>query len=223
MLEIGANYGRWVGRGAAAARIKGIPFFLGIIEAIPSRWILIEENMRLNHISSESYRIFPCAVGNKDAQVFFHVAYPEGNQFVTNWRGQSILKNQNIAVTPLNQKLRGYQVYQTKDKHHVVKVPQRRLSAILDEVPFSSIDLCDFDVQGVEYDTIQEAIDVLNKRVKCLHIGTHGRDIEKKLKALLLSHQWRLERDYCNKAEHETEYGKIKFCDGIQTWKNTRF
>ncbi len=78
------------------------------------------------------------------------------------------------------------------------------------------------DIQGNEFIVIQEAMEIINRRIKCLHIGTHSNEIEAQLRTLLQGNGWRLIRDYPLARVNATEYGNITFVDGVQTWHNTR-
>jgi hypothetical protein len=66
----------------------------------------------------------------------------------------------------------------------------------------------------------------LDAKVQRLHIGTHKPRIETELRELLSSHGWRCHADYSMGTSEETQWGKIKFQDGVQGWMNpgsTRF
>lgn len=87
---------------------------------------------------------------------------------------------------------------------------------------YDAIDLVDLDVQGEEFSVIYGAMEALNDRVRRLHIGTHSREIEENLRALLRANRWQCLRDYPCLQTNETPFGAIPFGDGIQTWINPR-
>jgi len=87
---------------------------------------------------------------------------------------------------------------------------------------FERVDLIDFDLQGQELKVIQSASDALDKRVARLHIGTHGRAIERGLRKLLREHGWRCLADYPSSTTSETPWGSVSFQDGVQSWSNPK-
>lgn len=101
-----------------------------------------------------------------------------------------------------------------------IEVPQVTLSDLLAD--HAQVDLVDFDTQGSEADCIEEAIAPLNAKVKRLHIGTHGPEIEDRIVAALSGEGWTcLRRFNCLRVE-DTPLGPIEFNDGVQSWLNPR-
>jgi hypothetical protein len=67
------------------------------------------------------------------------------------------------------------------------------------------------------------AIDVVDARVRRLHIGTHSQEVEQGLRALLAGRGWTKINDYPCQSRALTPYGEIEFGDGVQTWLNPAF
>jgi hypothetical protein len=67
------------------------------------------------------------------------------------------------------------------------------------------------------------SIEFLTERVKRIHIGTHGKDIENVVREVFLSAGWRNIWDFSIGAVQETPYGQFEFGDGVQGWVNPRF
>ncbi len=84
------------------------------------------------------------------------------------------------------------------------------------------MDLIDLDLQGAEAAVLTKAADLLDAKVKRLHIGTHSASIEKALRKLFSTHGWDNLNDYPGMCTNDTLYGKIQFEDGVQTWINPR-
>ena len=83
------------------------------------------------------------------------------------------------------------------------------------------VDLVHIDVQGTEVDIVSSALPVLRDKVKCLVIGTHGREIEGQLASILAEDGWRLCREQsCRLAQGAKEIACI--VDGCQMWRNPR-
>lgn len=223
MLEVGAGYGRWSVRGGLAARSKNLPFFLTLIEAEPHRChVDIHEEMKKYGINSHEYFVIPAAVGKNESSIFFYIMSSDDTMNLDNWYGQSVMFPHDRIIGWAKETYYGQPIAFTACNYKAVKIEQLRLSTILNQVDAPIIDLCDFDIQGNEYDAIAEAIRILNARVKRLHIGTHSHQIEKDLRVLLKRNGWKLLRDYPCSRSNNTEYGKIKFVDGVQSWVNPR-
>ena len=78
------------------------------------------------------------------------------------------------------------------------------------------------DIEGQELPTIRSTIDELDRKLKRLHIGTHGKEIEDELRQLLSSHGWDCLADYSVFSTSETPWGTINFENGVQSWVNPR-
>jgi hypothetical protein len=206
------------------ARSKKLPFSLTLIEAEPHRChIEIHEEMEKYGIQKDEYHIIPAAVGNSQSEMFFYIASTDRQQDLQNWFGQCVMHPQDYIIGWAKEEYYGQPVALTAYRYKAVKVDQLQLSTILNEVHAPIIDLCDFDIQGNEFVAIAESIDILNTRVKRLHIGTHSHEIERNLRTLLSSHGWKLLRDFFCLQMNDTQYGKIEFVDGVQSWVNPRF
>ena len=94
--------------------------------------------------------------------------------------------------------------------------------------PFSNgeypyVDLVDMDLQGAEADVVDECLDLLNTRVRRLHIGTHSPEIEQRLRKTLDGAGWILIRDLPMHTETGTRWGPVHCIDGVQSWFNPAF
>jgi hypothetical protein len=102
----------------------------------------------------------------------------------------------------------------------VQSIPAVSLTSILN--PHDLVDLIDSDVQGHEFVVFESAIDAVNAKVKRVHIGTHDEQVEAGLRDLFRSHGWKNVHDYPMGKTVETEYGPVRFDDGVQGWINPR-
>jgi hypothetical protein len=76
------------------------------------------------------------------------------------------------------------------------------------------------DIQGHELPVLKASIDLLNHKVKRLHIGTHSKEIDEGLKRLFLTNGWKNVHFYSAFTVCMTPYGRVDFNDGIQSWIN---
>lgn len=73
MMELGAGWGRWTARGAAAATQLGVSYRLVAVEAEPTHFEWMVQNLRDNGVVMENCRLLRAAVTGKDGTVGFHV------------------------------------------------------------------------------------------------------------------------------------------------------
>ena len=217
MIELGAGFGRWTARGALAARSRGITrLALGLAEAEPQHALWLRQHMADNGIGPEEYRLYEAAVGDRDGEVDFYVSTPDVEGL---WYGQSVCGD-NLNGLPQVGTYFGRPVVQTPTGERLARTPQISLGAILAD--YDLIDFADLDLQGAEADAIASALEPLTAKVRRLHIGTHGAQIEARLRRLLGGAGWQCLRDYPCQSENDTDYGRHLFNDGVQTWINPR-
>ena len=66
------------------------------------------------------------------------------------------------------------------------------------------VDLIDMDIQGAEADVVEASRDLLDQRVKRVHIGTHGGDIEARLRAAFAGMGWHCHYDFTHGGDAAT-------------------
>ncbi|MDD2752682.1 MAG: hypothetical protein PHN59_06080, partial [Candidatus Omnitrophica bacterium] len=86
--------------------------------------------------------------------------------------------------------------------------------------PYDCVDLIHADIQGAEGKVFSPAGNDIHRKVKRVHIGTHGPSLEKNLRDLFNSLRWKCLYDYPAKQQSLTPYGSIYFNDGVQVWLN---
>lgn len=229
MIELGAGYGRWMANAVAALRHirPNSNLFLVGVEAEPTHYKWLFQNLRDNDIDPRKHLMINAAVSARSEPVYFWTGDPDA------WYGQAIADEDYVS------ELRRNWIAQWRNnayvgkpglldrlwrrhKHFIRKVKCVRLSEILSKVD-DIVDIIDIDVQGTEFEVIAESKAVLSERVKRLHIGTHSQEIEEKLRALLPGLGWELTQDYGCLGERQTPYGDVTFEDGVQSWINRRW
>jgi FkbM family methyltransferase len=190
MLELGAGYGRWIVNAAAAVRAYS---------GIPATLVAVEAEPTHFEWLEQHCRdndveaeVVQAAVAPVEGEVAFAVGNAAG------WYGQAIADD-------------------TWSPGQTQTVPAVTLSSLL--ARHERIDLVHMDVQGVEADVLEEARGELS-RVRRVHVGTHGRMQEKRIRTLFTGLGWRSQQDYPSAARSKTPWGKMEFQDGVQTWIN---
>jgi hypothetical protein len=87
-------------------------------------------------------------------------------------------------------------------------------------IPFDQVDLLEADIQHSEVYVFPPFIEVLNGKVRRVHIGTHGRAAHELLRALFLGAGWEIVFDYAPDTRHMTEQGPLDLIDGILSARN---
>jgi FkbM family methyltransferase len=193
MLELGAGYGRWIVNAAAALRAySGLPYSLTAVEAEPTHFEWLETHCRDNDVDAN---LVHAAVASSGGSVEFGVGRP------ASWYGQAIAD-------------------ETWSPERVMTVEAVTLTDLLE--PLGRVDLVHCDIQGAEADVFEEAVASVAAKVRRVHIGTHGADVEERLRELFSSLGWGNRNDYASGSSAQTPWGRIEFQDGVQTWLNQR-
>jgi len=195
MLELGAGFGYWLANAAAALKQStNLPYALVGVEAEPTHFRWMKENLIENQVDLSQCRLIEAAVADRDGTIGFHVGEtPHGGP--ADWYGQKIGGPTDVRAVSLN-----------------------TLLCSLDNV-----DLIDLDVEGAEQRILEAAGTEINAKVKRIHIETHSHEVEAGLRSLFTELGWVNLRDYPCQSETETEWGRVAFQGGVQSWVNPRF
>ena len=202
--ELGAGWGRWMISAAALCRQKGLEFSLIAVEPEPSHFEWLRMVLEDNDISPDAHELFLGAVASRDGELL--LAGPDEPK--TAYGNRTIARDQLASWDTIP----GY-VFRP-----VASVTLATLFAKHD-----LIDLVDMDVQGSEAEIVAHGIDVLNRKVRIIHIGTHSPAVEAELTALFSEHGWLNAFSFPGQTEVFTPFGTVAFGDGAQTWVNPRW
>jgi len=86
--------------------------------------------------------------------------------------------------------------------------------------PFDRVDLLEVDIQQSEMIVFPPCMDLVSRRVRRVHVGTHGREAHDLLGALFSAAGWEIVFDYAPDSRHMTERGPLELGDGILTARN---
>jgi len=222
MIEVGAGYARWAARGWAAACRHGLSAHVGVVEAEPQHMAWAKSHLAFNGIADADIAFFESAVGAEAGETVFLVEMPEGSAGNTaqDWYGQAVTWDDPDKAVATQRDYLGHEVLAMPGGWNGVRVKVDRLSDILSA--FGPIDLVDFAVQGQEVAVIREALVPLTAQVRRLHIGTHSQEIDAELPVLLGGAGWQCVRAWPCLRWNRTEFGWIRFNDGVQTWVNPK-
>jgi hypothetical protein len=222
MVELGAGWGRWLVNAAVALRRldPARDLLLVGVEAEPTHFRWLAQHLRDNGLDPERHRLVRAAVAARNGTVRFQ----RGDAAA--WYGQSIDPDDPAAklsgpVSRLIRWSRNTAANRLAFGRRARKMRRTRsvaLATLLE--PYAYVDLVDADVQGVEADVFEAAATLLADRVRRVHIGTHDRENERRLRALFERLGWERRFDYPSGMRCETDWGSIDFEDGVQSWLN---
>lgn len=221
IAELGAGFGRWSVRAAAAlARKAGCRFQCIAVEAEPMHFNWMRQHFLDNNIDPDDLDLTWAAVGATPGFVPFWVGEAGA------WYGQAVADGTDAPFPGVEMRrvlkarsVLGKPPAVPATGKSVVWVPCTTVADLIAAYP--RIDLMDLDIQGLEFAALEAAIDVLDAKVRRIHIGTHSQRIEQQLRALFTARGWTKRNDYpCQVTGVATPYGDISFGDGVQTWIN---
>ena len=226
MIDLGAGCGRWSVRAAYAVKQYNpkLRCRLIAVEAEPTRYGWMRKHFSNHGIGRWRHKLIHAAVSEQPGKVYFYVGGPRGGPFdqpPSAWYGHALTKDYEFRYKAKREgNYSGFKVYVHASGWRSIRVPSISLRTILKKL--DRVDLIDLDIEGQELVTLTAAIAGLDAKVKRLHIGTHGVEIEAGLRQLLSDHGWRCLADYSLQKTAETPWGVISFGNGVQSWVNPR-
>ena len=204
MFELGAGYGRSCIDAVTALKfLNPIPFQFVAVEAEKNHFKFLTDYFRAHGLNLLEHKLVQAAVSHQAGNCLFHMG--DANH----WYGQCIANGVTVPLVEEDPLKRGIEVVKTVS-----------LNSLLSE--FQCINLIDMDIQGSELDVLSASIELLNKKVKRLHVATHSPKIDSEVEELFSSHGWKNIYLFSCLKKNKTPYGKIVFQDGIQSWINPR-
>jgi hypothetical protein len=86
--------------------------------------------------------------------------------------------------------------------------------------PFEIVDLLESDIQQSEILVFPPFVDLLRRKVRRIHIGTHGEDVHMALHNLFADTGWDIVFSFKPNAKHESVLGNFETNDGVLTVRN---
>jgi FkbM family methyltransferase len=229
MVELGAGFGRWAVRAALAARRAGIERIrLGVVEPEPKHAQWLRQHLADNGVGEHEVKVYEASASAESGEAVLSVGPADefGSETARTWYGQFVLtspppawkqasaQRESYCGRPMTPRLAGETVWST------ITVPALGIREVLAD--FDVIDLLDVDVQGAELEILRAGIELMDERVRRVHIGTHGEEIERGLRRLFRRHGWISVFDYKCRTAALTPFGQVWFDDGVQSWLNPR-
>ncbi|MDP7545706.1 MAG: hypothetical protein QGF20_00340 [Alphaproteobacteria bacterium] len=233
MVELGGGFAaRTVDAHAALQRHNPLPCHFVVVEAEPTHFEWAQRHMRTNGIDPEDHWLINALVGTDNKPKLFMLGEGYyGNGVVPEGDIAPFVKNLSGEITPayvlgellLNARCGLNLPYRVADGTRIFDfgfVSSMPLRDILQ--PLAHVDLMDIDIQGGEGEVLPAAMAVINKKVKRIHLATHGAQLHQEMWDLFFEHEWLCEMDYAPNSEHQSEWGRFENSDGILDLVNMR-
>ncbi len=221
MIELGAGYAPWLVAAAVALRQLGKKdFHLIAVEAEPQRYLWAQQHFKDNALDPKNHIFIEAAIVPEgyDDNAWFLVGD------AANTYGAAIVPDKNFGYRSYKH---GILITLSKlfariaNRQRPEAVATIKLSKILEDC--NRVNLLSLDIQGSEESVLSSSMQIVDSKVEYIHIGTHSKEIEEKLRVLFQQYEWEKIFDFGTKTTQETPYGKIAFDDGVQAWQNPRF
>ena len=237
MVTLGALYGyQAIGSHRALQLLNPMPYKLVAIEPIPENVEWVKRHMRDNGIDPEQQWIMQAIVSDTNEPAFFPVGSPGAGaqncistnepraredyvrELVADGRTEHALSNLLLRnTTGLTKDVVPGKNFMTEIK----LVSSITLHDVLG--PFDVVDFLESDIQQSEIVVFPPHMDVLKRKVRRIHMGTHGADVHQTLHDMFAEHGWDIVFSFLPDREHDTPLGRFATNDGILTVRNPDF
>jgi hypothetical protein len=234
MITLGACYGaQAVGSCRALQLLNPMPYKLVAVEPEPENCEWLARHMRDNGIDPDAQWILPCAISDSNDPVLFPVGSPgtgAQNCYATNENASREFYAREIVESGrAEEALENLLLYNTtgltKDlvPGHNFMAEIKLMSAVtLRDIlgPFDFVDYLEADIQQSESIVFPPFVDLLKRKVRRIHIGTHGLDVHWSLHKLFQREDWEIVFSYEPNAKHTSALGSFTTNDGVLTVRN---
>jgi FkbM family methyltransferase len=230
-VSLGASFGRQlVGAWTALQALNPLPALLVAVEPVPENCAWMRSHMATNGINPDDHWIIQAVAAVDNEPVLFPVGAPgsgrnscvEVNAAPFRQTTIDLLRRDNACDRVLENILLHNSTGIVRDfglglSGEVKFVSAVRLRDIL--APLDRVDLLEVDIQRSEAEIFPSAMELVNRKVRRLHIGTHGSDVHNMLRALFGRAGWDIVFDY-GPGKHITPRGPLDLGDGILSARN---
>ncbi|HEX4507610.1 MAG TPA: FkbM family methyltransferase [Alphaproteobacteria bacterium] len=234
MITLGACFGaQAVGAHKALQMVNPMPCKLVAVEPVPENLAWIHQHFRDNGIDPADHWLVPLAIGDSNAPVLFPVGGPgtgANNSFSTN--ETAARQNYVEMLAASDQAREALENLLVRNTTGLIKdmVPGQDVFAEIKLVscvtlgdllgPFDRVDYLESDIQQSEILVFPPFIDLLRRKVRRIHIGTHGGDVHEALHRLFADAGWEIVFSYAPNQHFETPIGAFDTNDGVLTVRN---
>jgi hypothetical protein len=231
-VSLGAAYGaQLVGAWKALQAINPLPSRLVAVEPVAENCAWIRSHMITNGINAGDHWIIQAAMGCDNEPILFPVAEAgvSGNNCVATNSAQvrRIYLDTLRRDAECERVLENIFLYNStgivRDVGDGFRGEVKFVSAVtLQDVlgPLDRVDLLEVDIQESEVNVFPPYMPLVDRKVRRVHIGTHGGQVHDMIRALFAKSGWEIVFDYAPDARYLTERGPLDVSDGVLTARN---
>lgn len=205
MAELGCGWGCWMSNTGVAARSRGlVPQLIGV-EGDYGHCEFARRCLRANGFAENEFRVVRGIAAARSGFALF----PRQTRAGLAWGLQPVFdaSPEQVAKAKAN------------GSHDALRMVG------LEELFRNQkrFDLLHIDIQGGECELLERTVELLNQKVAYVVVGTHSREIEGHIFALLLAQGWLLEIERPAILSLRNPEWPSVTVDGVQGWRNPRF
>ncbi len=236
MATLGACYGgQAVDAYLALQAVNPMPATLVAVDPVPENIAMTRQHFRDNGIDPDDHWIVEAAVSDSNQPVLFPVGAPaSGTQncvFYNSPAGRAALalrlKDEDqagqVGCNLLATNATGVSVNLAPDREVPFEAELQFVSAVTvaDMLgPFDRVDFVEADLQQSETIVFPPAIEVLNRKVRRVHLGTHHPKDHQQLEDMFRQHGWQIVFSFLPHHTYKTPAGELSLNDGVLTALN---
>jgi len=234
MMTLGALYGyQAVGCCRALQRLNPMPYKLVAVEPVPENMRRLRRMLRDNGIDPDDQWLIEAVVSGTHEPAFFPVGAPgAGSQNCISTDDKAVREDyfkRAVAARRTNEMLRSLLLHNSTGLHteiagdHGAAAEIKLVSCItIGDLlgPFDRVDYIEADMQESEIRAFPPFLDLLRRKVKRLHIATHGAKVHSDLHELFAANGWQIVFSYAPDSTHATPLGPLVTNDGVLTVVN---
>jgi hypothetical protein len=233
-VSLGASFGaQLVFAWKVLMALNPLPCKLVAVEPVPENCAWMRRHMAVNGINPDEHCIIQAALGPDNEPVLFPVGAPgagvagcsDTNSTFTRRRYADLIRAHDASHRVLENLLVSNSTGLGYDLGGGFEGEMKFVSAVTVRdvlTPFDQVDLLEVDIQHSEISALPPFMGVIDRKVRRVHIGTHGSEAHELLRGLLLDAGWELAFDLAPDTHHVTELGAIDLLDGILSARNPK-
>lgn len=230
MITLGACYGaQAVGSYLALQKLNPMPAKLVAVEPEPENLQWVAKHFRDNGIDPDDHWLVGLAISDSNSPIFFPVGSPGSgaqNSFSTNEAGaRAFYAKTLIDGGQAEEALRSLLLDNTTGLRKQLvpgsdafEAEIKLMSSItLNDVlsPFDVVDYLEVDIQQSEIIVFPPFMDLVKRKVRRVHLGTHGKDVHTELSRLFREGGWEIVFDFLPNTTYDTPHGSFSLNDGV--------
>jgi len=234
MVTLGASYGaQAVGSYRTLELLNPMPSKFVAVDGVPENIEWVREHMRNNGMDSDAQWLLQVAISNTNSPVLYPVGWPGHgfqNCYGTNEHtSRKVYADEIITSGRANEAIRNIFL---NNSTGIIKnlVPGQNFPGEIKIVsavtladllgPFDVVDYLESDIQQSEITVFPPFMDALKRKVRRIHVGTHGADVHAALLGLFEKQGWEIVFNFAPNSKFDTPLGSFSTNDGVLTVRN---